>query len=214
MFGFPESPNFFLPKKTPVFQKNFGGRKPKEVTFENLHLRLESKKISWRTSLPEVFFQHRAHPGRSQSQNITDMAKNFQHPYQQKSRIQKNWWKKYLPLPFPVQPNLYYLQHSPPNTHPWLGNCNTRKVKIHSRLLCNPPKGRFRVTCWGAIRRKYVGWVPEKNWVYICSYMWGNGESPKNAMLVVLLTLLQIYFWYYHKNTKDKVFPFWFQSCI
>lgn len=163
---------------------------------------------------PWSFFgQHRAHPGRSQSQNITDIGKNFQHPYQQKIRIRKEWWKKYLPLPFPVQPNLYYLQHSP-NTHPWLGKCNTRKVKIHSRLLCNPPKGRFRVTCWGAIRRKYVGWVPEKNWVYICSYMWGNGESPKNAMLVVLWTWLQMYFWYYHKNTKDKVFPFWFQSCI
>ena len=37
-------------------------------------------------------------------------------------------------------------------------NNNPRKVKIHSRLLCNPPKGRFRVTC----SEQYVGRVPKK----------------------------------------------------
>ena len=101
-------------------------------------------------------------------------------------------------------------------------------MKIHSRLLCNPPKGRFRVTCWGAIKKKVCGMGSGKKMIYIqyiyifiCSYMWGNGESPKKCYVCFLVNItpdLFLILWQKHQGWSfsiliSELHLVWVTSC-
>lgn len=134
MFGSPNPRKSLSQKKnTCLSKKPLEAESRKRWKFENLHLRQESKKISWRTSLPDVFLSTQGTPGHIP---ITDMAKNFQHPYQQKIRIRKNDGKTHIPpISFQIFTTFNTLHQKPP-TH-GLENVNE---------LNSQPLGRWRFT--------------------------------------------------------------------
>ena len=66
------------------------------------------KKVAWRTSVPEIFCQHRAHRGTSQWQT---WPKAFNILAAKNQNLKKKHGKRIFPH---LLPNLYYLQQSPP----------------------------------------------------------------------------------------------------
>ena len=195
---FSESPKISLPKKTPESRKRWLlkiyilGRNHKKKYLEELH------SLKFFLSTQGTHWAHLNHRhGQKLPTSLTNKKSEF-----------KKWWKKYLPLPFPVQPNLYYLQHCRPNTHPWPWKIQHSEGEDSQPFVVQPTQRPFSSHLLGSNKKKVCGMGSGKKmsdifiyryiyiylYVYICSYMWGNGESPKNVMFVVLLTLLQIYF--------------------